>query len=161
MEKDRIEKKIRLHAPLERAWHAISDSRQFGSWFGVDFDRPFRAGHRLTGIIVPTTVDAEVARLQKPYEVKAFVCLVENVEPMERLSFRWHPFAVEPDVNYSKEPMTLVQFGLEESSEGTLLKITESGLDQIPEARRAEAYAANEGVWSKQVELIRKYLEKD
>jgi hypothetical protein len=54
-----------------------------------------------------------------------------------------------------------VQFDLEQSSGGTLLTITESGFDQMPEARRAEAYAANEGGWSQQAELIQKYLEKD
>lgn len=161
MVKDRIEKQILLHVPLERVWRAVSDSRRFGAWFGVDFDGPFMAGHRLAGKIVPTTVDAEVARLQQPYEGMAFVFLVEDIEPLKRLSFRWHPFAAKAGVDYSKEPMTLVEFDLQESSEGTLLKITESGFDQIPETRRAEAYAANEGGWSKQVELIQKYLERD
>lgn len=161
MDKHRIEKQVLLHVPQERVWRAISDSKQFGTWFGVDFDGPFTAGHRSTGKIVPTRVDAEVAKLQKPYEGMAFACTVENVEPMKRLSFRWHPFAVEPGRDYSNEPMTLVQFDLEESSGGTLLTITESGFDQIPEARRAEAYAANQGGWSKQAELIQKYLEKD
>jgi uncharacterized protein YndB with AHSA1/START domain len=158
MDKNRIEKKVLLHAPRERVWRAISDSRQFGRWFGVKFDGPFVSGGRLAGKIVPTSVDPEVAKLQKPYEGMAFECVVESVEPMKKFSFRWHPFAVETGVDYSKEPMTLVQFVLKDASEGILLTISESGFDQIPKARRAEAIAANEGGWAKQTELIQKYL---
>src|SRR5882672_1281165 len=103
---DRIEKKILLRAPRERVWRAISDSKQFGSWFGVELDRPFVPGARMIGRIVPTTVDAEVARSQKPYEGMKFEFSVDRVEPMKLFSFRWHPFAVEPGVDYSKEPST-------------------------------------------------------
>jgi len=155
---DRIEKKILLRAPRERVWQAISDARQFGTWFGVAFDGPFAAGARLTGRIVPTQVDAEVAALQKPHEGRTFEIFVDRIEPMHRLSFRWHPYAVDPGVDYSKEPTTLVAFDLEEAPGGTLLTITESGFDKIPLARRAQAFAANEGGWAKQTQLIEKYL---
>ncbi len=161
MDPNRIEKQILLPAPRERVWRAISDSREFGSWFGVAFDGPFVTGQQLTGKIVPTSVDPEIASLQKPYEGTAFTCVVETIEPMQRLSFRWHPFAVETGVDYSKEPMTLVQFDLEEATGGILLTITESGFDQIPDARRAKAYSSNEGGWSKQAELIQKYIAKN
>jgi uncharacterized protein YndB with AHSA1/START domain len=158
MSSDRIEKKILLHAPCERVWRAISDSSQFGSWFGVAFDAPFTAGARLTGRVVPTTVDAEIAKLQEPYAGITFECVVDRVEPMRRLSFRWHPSAVEPGVDYSSEPMTLVEFQLEEVEAGTSLTITESGFEQIPLARRAQAFAANDGGWTMQTRLIEKYL---
>ena len=158
MDTDRIEKKALLHAPVERVWNAISDARQFGLWFGVAFDGPFVAGRPLTGRIVPTTVDAEVARLQKPYEGFAFEIVVDRIEPMRLFSFRWHPYAVEPGVDYSKEPMTLVSFTLEEAEGGTQLTISESGFDRIPLARRAKAFTANEGGWSKQIELIATYV---
>src|SRR5215468_10325383 len=154
MNTDRIEKKILLKAPRERVWHAIADSGQFGSWFGVAFDGPFLAGARLTGRIVPTSVDAEIAKLQKPYEGKAFDFTIDRIEPMRLFSFRWHPYAVEPGVDYSKEPTTLVVFELEEGPGGTLLKITESGFDQIPLARRAKAFASNEQGWQIQTTLI-------
>ena len=111
---DRIEKKVLLRASRERVWRAISDSRQFGSWFGVEFDGPFMAGTGMTGRIVPTTVDAEVAKSQKPYEGKAFTVSIDRVEPMRFFSFRWHPIAVEPGADCSKEPTTLVAFELEE-----------------------------------------------
>ena len=158
MNTDRIEKKILLQAPRERVWNAISDSRQFGSWFGVEFDGPFVAGASLTGKIVPTSVDAEIAKLQQPHAGLAFEFFVDRIEPMRRCSFRWHPYAVEPGVDYAKEPTTLIVFELEEVSGGTLLTISESGFDKIPLARRAKAFAANDGGWTMQTKLIEKYL---
>jgi len=158
MNTDRIEKRIVLRAPLERVWRAISDAGQFGSWFGVAFDGPFVAGARLTGKIVPTTVDAEVAKQQKPYAGMAFEFFVERIEPMRTIEFRWHPFAVEPGVDYSGEPTTRIVFELQPFSDGVLLTVTESGFDQIPLARRAKAFAANDGGWAMQMKLIENYL---
>ena len=54
---DRIEKTILLRAPRSRVWRALTDSQQFGTWFGVKFDEPFRPGTFQRGVIVPTTVD--------------------------------------------------------------------------------------------------------
>lgn len=158
MSTDRIEKKILLRAPLERVWSAISDSAQFGKWFGVAFDGPFVPGERLTGKIAPTAVDADVAKLQEPHTGKAFIITVDRIEPLRRFSFRWHPFAVEPEVSYAKEPTTLVVFELTAAADGILLTITESGFDQVPIERRAQAFAANEGGWEHQTKLIAKYL---
>ena len=42
---DRIEKTVLLRAPLARVWRAVSDAKEFGTWFGVEFDGPFVAGH--------------------------------------------------------------------------------------------------------------------
>ncbi len=155
---DRIEKKILLHAPRNRVWRAISDSKEFGSWFGAEFDGPFAAGARLSARIVPTKVDPEVAKMQEPHSGKTFEITVDRVEPMRLLSFRWHPFAVEEGVDYSKEPATLVMFELREAEGGTLLTITESGFDRIPLERRAEAFSSNEQGWEAQTTLIEKYL---
>lgn len=158
MATDRIEKRVLLSAPLERVWRAISDSREFGSWFGMEIEGPFVAGSRVVGRIAPTKVDPEVAKLQQPYVGLRFELQVERVEPLRCLSFRWHPHAVDPNVDYSSEPTTLVTFELEEAPGATRLTITESGFDRIPLARRARAFTANEGGWSKQTELIAKYL---
>ena len=154
----RIEKKVLLRAPLARVWSAISDARQFGAWFGVAFDGSFVPGARTIGKIVPTTVDEEVAKLQKPHEGKPFEITVDRLEPMRLFSFRWHPFAIDPTVDYSSEPTTLAVFQLETVAGGTLLTITESGFDAIPLARRAQAFTANEGGWTHQTKLIEKYL---
>lgn len=155
---DRIEKKVLLRAPRERVWRAISDAKEFGSWFGVAFDGPFVAGKPITGKIVPTTVDAEVAKRQEPHRGVAFEFAVDRVEPMRLFSFRWHPYAVDKGVDYSKEPSTLVVFELDEAAGGTMLTVTESGFDRIPLERRAKAFAANEGGWNAQMKLIEKYL---
>jgi uncharacterized protein YndB with AHSA1/START domain len=155
---DRIEKSVLLRAPRERVWRAISDAKEFGSWFGAELDGPFVAGARLTGRIVPTTVDADVAKAQEPHRGMTFAFFVERVEPMRLLSFRWHPFAIDPEVDYSNEPTTLVEFELEDSAGGTEVRITESGFDQIPIERRAKAFAANDEGWAAQAKLIEKYL---
>ncbi|HJR73349.1 MAG TPA: SRPBCC family protein [Luteimonas sp.] len=155
---DRIVKQILLKAPRERVWRAISDAQQFGAWFGMAFDAPFAPGAKITGKIVPTQVDPEVAKSQEPYAGKAFDFTIDRIEPMDLFSFRWHPYAVDPDTDYSKEPMTLIVFELNDEDGGTRLTITESGFDSIPLARRAEAFAANEGGWEAQTTLIQRYL---
>ena len=157
---DRIEKTIVLHAPLARVWRAISESDQFGRWFGMRFDGPFVAGKQIIGRIAPTEVDPEIAKMQEPHAGLACALHVEQIEPMRLLSFRWHPFAIDSNIDYSKEPTTLVSFELKEQADGILLTIVESGFDQIPLERRAKAFAANEGGWSKQLELISTYIAK-
>jgi len=155
---DRIQKQVVLRAPRERVWRAISDSDRFGYWFGVKFDGPFAINTSITGRIAPTQVDPEVAKLQEPHVGTAFTFAVNRIEPMNHFSFRWHPFAIDPSSDYSKEPMTLVEFELQDAPDGTLLTITESGFDQLPIARRADAWKANDGGWTHQTKLIEKYL---
>ncbi len=156
--KDRIEKKTFLRAPLARVWHAISDAKAFGTWFGVDFDGPFVAGARLTGRIVPTQVDAEVARMQEPYRGAPFECTIDRIEPLRLFSFFWHPFSGNPSLDLSSEPSTRVVFELEEAEGGTNLTITESGFNRIPLERRVKAFNGNEQGWNAQLKLIEKYL---
>lgn len=158
MNTDRIEKRILLPATRERVWRAISDAQNFGAWFGVQFAGPFVAGEQLRGRIFPTQVDPEVAKLQEPHTGQPFVIVVDCIEPQTRFAFRWHPFAIDPDKDYSQEPMTLVAFDLAEAESGTLLTISESGFDQIPLERRAAAFRANDGGWSHQARLIEKFL---
>jgi uncharacterized protein YndB with AHSA1/START domain len=160
MNTDRIERKVLLRAPLKRIWRALADSTEFGSWFGMKLDGPFAPGACVSGVIVGTTVDAEVAKAQKKYEGGPFEIHVEQMEPERLFSFRWHPFAVEPGIDYSAEPTTLVVFELEETAEGVMLTVTESGFDRIPLARRAKAFAANEGGWSIVVKLIEQYVQR-
>jgi uncharacterized protein YndB with AHSA1/START domain len=155
---DRIEKKVLLRAPLERVWHAVTDSNQFGAWFGVAFDGPFVAGKRVTGRIAPTQVDEQVARAQEPYVGMPFVCHVETIEPMRVFSFRWNPGIPEPGADPETEPTTLVAFELNPADGGTALTITESGFDALPAERRAKAFTQNEEGWAAQAMLIEKYL---
>lgn len=155
---DRIEKQVMLQAPLARVWRAITDSQEFGRWFGVKFDAAFAAGTRITGRITPTTADPKVAEMQKPYEGMAFEIAIDRIEPERLFSFRWHPAAIDPAVDYSDEPQTLVEFRLEPVGDGVRLTIVESGFDRIPLARRVQAFTMNEGGWQAQSTLIEKYL---
>ncbi|HEY5958462.1 MAG TPA: SRPBCC family protein [Polyangiaceae bacterium] len=155
---DRIEKVTTLNAPIARVWRAISDAEEFGAWFGVAFDGPFVPGSRIVGRIRPTIVDPEVAKLQAPHEGKPFDITVERVEAPRLFSFRWHPFAIDPNRDYSTEPTTLVEFELTALEQRTRLRITESGFEHIPLERRAEAFTANDGGWEHQSRLIAKYL---
>jgi uncharacterized protein YndB with AHSA1/START domain len=158
MNADRIEKEVLLNAPLDRVWRAISDADEFGQWFGVRFDGPFVPGASLTGVITPTAVDDDVAKAQEPYAGKADTWQIVAVEPHRRLAFRWHPYGVEDGVDYSKEPTTLVEFTLEDTADGVMLRIVESGFEGIPAERRQSAFESNNEGWSAQTELVRKYL---
>jgi uncharacterized protein YndB with AHSA1/START domain len=144
---DRIEKRILLKAPLSRVWRAVSDAREFGTWFRVELEEPFVAGQTVRGNIT-----------HPGYEHLRAELFVERILPQTYLSYRWHPAAIEPGVDYSKEPTTLVEFKLAETAEGTELTIVESGFDALPPARRAEAFRLNEGGWSAQCENIRQYV---
>ena len=159
MSNDRIEQSAVMPAPLERVWHSVSDERKFGEWFGAEFDGPFRPGQRLTGRIRPTRVDPAVAKLQQPHTGMPFEFAVDAVESHRRIVFRWHPFAVDKGRDYSGEPMTRIEFRFEPVDVGTRVTIVESGFDAIAADRREAAYAANEGGWTHQLALLRKYVD--
>jgi uncharacterized protein YndB with AHSA1/START domain len=154
---DRIEKKILLQAPRSRVWRALTDSSEFGHWFGVTFDGPFTAGRAMRGVMVGTKVDAVVAAAQQPYNGEPFEITIERIVPEHLFSFRWHPSS-EKGADYSSEPTTLVEFALEEVSRGVMLTVTESGFDRVPLARRAKAFAANEQGWGMMISVIEQYV---
>src|SRR3954453_15447404 len=140
---DRVQQSIEVKAPRSRVWQALADPRQFAEWFGIVVDGPFAPGARLRGTIVGTTVDAEVAKAQRTHEGTAFDLVVAHMEPERLFSFRWHPNAVDPAVDYTTEPMTLVEFFLDETARGTRVTVVESGFDGIPLTRRAQALEGN------------------
>jgi uncharacterized protein YndB with AHSA1/START domain len=146
---DRIEKKVFLRAPVSRVWQALADSKQFSEWFRTSIDEPFAAGKTVTATFVKA--GAEGMKMEM---------VIERIEPQRYFSYRWHPYAIDPKTDYSKEPMTLVEFTLEEAEGGTQLTIVESGFDRIPAARRAEAFRMNEGGWTAQSKRIAEYVEK-
>jgi uncharacterized protein YndB with AHSA1/START domain len=155
----RIEKHVVLRAPLDRVWRAISDAEEFGRWFGVRFDGPFVAGGSVTAAITPTVVDEAVARRQQRSEGVKSTWQIVAIEPQRRFAYRWHPFAIDRDVDYDREPTTLVEFTLSETPDGVQLTIVESGFDAIPEARRSASFEANSEGWAIQSDLVRRYLE--
>lgn len=94
----------------------------------------------------------------RDYEHVTMTIWIETMEPDQFFSFRWHPYAIEPGVDYSAEPTTRVSFTLEDAGAGTRLTIVESGFDAIPESRRAKAFTMNSNGWNGQAENIRKFL---
>jgi uncharacterized protein YndB with AHSA1/START domain len=145
---DRIEKQIVLRAPIARVWRAVSDSKQFGTWFGAALaDRQFVPGAHVRAPIT-----------SKGYEHITLDIRIERVEPPHLLEYRWHPHAIDPSVDYEQEPTTLVIFRLEEIEEGTRLTVTESGFDALPEHRRADAYRGNEGGWAAQLHNVERHV---
>lgn len=158
MQTNEIRKSILLRATRERVWRAITDSTQFGQWFGVEFQAPFSAGRRLQGRIVPTSVDAEVAKMQEPWTGVTFDFVIDRVEPMDRFVFRWHPGADPAAPDLPDDQMTTVTFELADAPGGVQLTIIESGFDRVPLERRAKAFSDNEGGWEMQARLIEKFL---
>ncbi len=144
---DRIEKRIELKAPVSRVWRALTDYREFGEWFRVKLDGPFVPGQVSRGHIT-----------YPGYEHLKWEAVVQAMEPERLFSFTWHPAAVDPQADYSKEPSTLVEFRLEPIPGGTLLLLTESGFDKIPADRRAEAFRQNEGGWTEQMKNIEAHV---
>ena len=143
----RIEKRIELKAPLARVWRALTDYREFGEWFRVQIDGPFVAGEVSRGHIT-----------YPGYEHIRWEAVVQKIEPERLFSFTWHPYAVDPQKDYSAETPTLVEFRLEKTQAGTLLVVTESGFDKIPAGRRAEAFRMNDGGWAQQTKNIAAYV---
>ena len=144
---NRIEKRIELKAPVSRVWRALTDYREFGEWFRVKLEGPFVPGQVSLGHIT-----------YPGYEHLKWEAIVQKMEPERLFSFTWHPFAIDPKIDYSNETSTLVEFRLEKTMSGTLLLLTESGFDKIPTDRRAEAFRMNDGGWTEQMKNIEKHV---
>ena len=144
---DRIEKRVVLRAPRTRVWRALTNAEEFGTWFRVKLEGAFTAGNPIRGsLIIPG------------YEHVMLEMLVERIDPERYFSYRWHPYAVDPAVDYSAEPTTLVEFHLEETDDGTAVTIVESGFDRIPFARQAEAFRMNDAGWDGQIKHLARYV---
>jgi uncharacterized protein YndB with AHSA1/START domain len=145
---DEIRESTHIAAPIDRVWRAISDHNEFGEWFRVALDQPFEAGRPSTGHIT-----------HKGYEHIKWTAEIVAIEPPRRLALRWHPYAIDPNVDYSNEPTTLVEFTLTERDGGTDVEVVESGFDAIPPGRRDEAFRMNSQGWAAQMKNIRDYAE--
>lgn len=146
--KDRIEKVVELKAPVARVWQALTDYEEFGQWFRVKLDGPFAVGAVSRGHIT-----------YAGYEHLKWEAKVQAMEPQRLFAFTWHPYAVDPDVDYSDEPETLVKFRLEPIDGGTRLTISESGFSALPEHRRVDALRMNDSGWQTQISNIQAHVE--
>jgi uncharacterized protein YndB with AHSA1/START domain len=145
---DRIEKEIIVRAPRTKVWRAITDFREFGKWFQAEMKDPFLPGTTSKGKIT-----------HPGYEHLTLEVQIERMEPERLFSWRWHPYAVDTQQDYSKEPSTLVVFELEDTPQGTQIKVTESGFDNIPLARRSEAFRMNSEGWTAQLQNVARYVD--
>src|SRR5512140_814399 len=92
-ETDRIERSVQINAPRSRVWRALSNAEEFGNWFGANLKgQTFATGQRVQG---PITIPG--------HEHVPFDVIIERIEPERLLSYRWHPYAKDPAVDYSKE----------------------------------------------------------
>src|SRR6267143_3714497 len=149
MTTDRIEKRVVLRAPRSRVWRALSNAQEFGTWFRVKLDGAFTPGKPIRGkMAIPG------------YEHLTIELLIERIDPEHYFSYRWHPYAIDPAVDYSAEPTTLVEFTLADVDGGTELTIVESGFDRIPLARRAEAFRMNDNGWTGQIKHIERHVSQ-
>lgn len=144
---NRIEKRIELKAPVSRVWRALTNHEEFGAWFRVKLDGPFVPGQPSRGHVT-----------YAGYEHLKWEVVVCEMQPERLFSFTWHPYAIDPDKDYSSEPSTLVEFRLEPIEQGTLLLLSESGFDNLPEERRFEAFRMNEGGWGVQMDNIAQHV---
>ncbi|HEX4025437.1 MAG TPA: SRPBCC family protein [Steroidobacteraceae bacterium] len=146
---DRIEKTIELKAPIERVWRALTDYEEFGQWFRVKLQGPFAPGALSSGHIT-----------HPGYEHVRWEARIRQMQAPRLFSFSWHPYAVDPEVDYSQEAATLVEFRLEPTPQGTRLTITESGFEALPPHRQPDALRMNEGGWEQQTSNIRAHVER-
>ncbi len=140
---DRIEKSIVLRAPRRQVWRALTDVAEFGAWFGIALQGPFAAGHAVAGVFT-----------RAGHAPVTLTFYVEAIEPEHRFVYRWHPFAVDPAVDYSAEPTTTCTFTLADDGTGTRLTIVEAGFDALPAGRRDEAFRMNTRGWEAQLRNV-------
>jgi uncharacterized protein YndB with AHSA1/START domain len=148
LETDRIERSVVINAPRERVWHALSNAEEFGTWFGANLKgQTFAPGQRVRG---PITICG--------HEHVYFDVVMERIEPPSLLSYRWHPYPIDPAVDYTKEQPTLVTFLLKDTPDnGTLLTVVEEGFDKVPPHRRLEAFRMNSQGWEGQLRNITRH----
>lgn len=147
---DRIEKQITLKAPRSRVWQALTTAEKFGEWFGVNLTgKIFTVGARIQG---------EQASCSGEKKGQIWDAVIERIDPEKFFAYRWHPYIADSSIDLSHEPRTLVEFELAEITNGTLLRVVESGFDALSTARQHEAMPMHINGWEHQIKNIEAYL---
>jgi uncharacterized protein YndB with AHSA1/START domain len=147
MNNDSIEREITIAAPIDKVWSVLTEPDHIGAWFG-------------TG--TPVQIDLQPGGVMEldHGEHGAYSTTIVKVDPPHTFSYRWA--SAYPGVPATEDNSTLVEFTLEETADGTLLRVVESGFASIviPAARASSAgYESHAQGWSGVIEKIAHYLD--
>ena len=146
-DQDRIEKTVDLAAPVSRVWRALTDYEEFGEWFQVRLDGPFKVGETTTGNMTCPG-----------YEHMQWVSVTEVMEHERVFAFSWPPSTVDPDTSYGEGAKVVVEFRLMPTANGTRLTITETGFLQFPEVKRLDVLRSNKEGWDIQAQNVANHV---
>jgi len=147
MNENRIERSVDLKSAPSKVWKALTDHKQFDQWFSIRLNGPFAVGTTVAGNLTFEGME----HVSVEFTVTA-------LEPESRFAYKWHPGAIDPSIDYSKEPETLVEFTLMPQGSGTKLTVVETGFEKIPGGRRLEAFRMNTEGWVGQLEALVNYV---
>jgi uncharacterized protein YndB with AHSA1/START domain len=147
-ELSRIDRTIEVDAPPERVWRALTNAAELSAWFQV----------KIEGDIGPDT-DVWMTSVHPEHAGQRFRVRFTEMTAPRRFVWEWHPGAVDPSIDYSREPRTTVTFTLEPSGRGTRLSVSETGFDAISLARRAKVYKDNSQGWPEVLVWLQKHVE--
>ena len=143
----RIDRTIEIKAPPERVWRALTNAKELSTWFQVTVEGDIAPGNE---VWMTSECQGNVGRFR--------VRIVEMTPPT-RFVWQWHPGAVDPNIDYSKEPRTTVTFTLEPSGSGTRVSLAETGFNEISLARRAKVFGDNNQGWTEVLVWLSNYAE--
>lgn len=145
---NQVQRSINIKVPAERLWRAITNSAEFGTWFGVTLDGEFIVGQVTRGTFT-----------LPGHEGKPFWVRVEAIEAPKLFRFSWpYDESVSPEDHDLDYKTTTVEFLIEPYSEGSKLTVCERGFDNLPSKKRALVFRDNTLGWEFQFNNIRAYL---
>jgi uncharacterized protein YndB with AHSA1/START domain len=148
----RIEREIRIDAPIDVVWSVVTEPEQIAQWFSEVAEFELQPGAEGT----LTFRGSRKGSRPKEQPESVVNLRVERVEPPRYFSFRWdYPHGVEPDE--SNAP--LVEFTLTEEGEATMLKLVESGLGRQgwTDGENEQYIADHNRGWDHHLGLLREY----
>ena len=147
MSANRIEREVKISAPIERVWSVLTESSHIGTWFGTG--APAEIDLRPGGVM-----------MLDHGEHGTYPTLIVNVDPPRAFSYRWA--SAYPGVLATQENSTLVEFTLEPATDGTLLRVVESGFNALAipaERERSAGFQSHSEGWTGVVAKFAEYAE--
>ena len=139
---DRIERILTLTRPPSEVWTALTTAEGLGAWFGERATIDLRPGGAATMTFAGgLTVDMRVERVEEPWV----------------FSYTWRL----PDLPEDDPRRTYVEFTLEPSGDGTVLRLVESGFAQLPVDARRGAYDSHAEGWTRELAELTAHVDGD